>query len=285
MADSLVSAPERRPVTMNAHLLRLHRSLRVDFEERSAFINLLSEPRRHRANRALVGTTNPVPDLYVIHSGVACRYLDLRDGRRQILSYLLPGDFYDVRRCFSPGDDSLVETLSTVEASSISARDVVRLAERFPQLMRELWRRVATEDATAQQWLVNVGRRSALERMAHLLCEIYVRWEATGLSTHDGCFFPISQVELADSLAISAVHVNRVLMELRKAGLVGLRERRLTIPDVPALRAIAGFNVEYLQIAGGRRDFTGLGAAELEAPVQANERRGDYSTPDQYPVR
>ncbi len=85
-----------------------------------------------------------------------------------------------------------------------------------------------------------------------------------------------------DSLAISAVHVNRVLMELRKAGLIGLRERRLTIPDVPALRAFTGFNIDYLQIAGGQRDLAGLGAAEIEVAVQANAR---HSTPEQYPVR
>ena len=271
---------------MNAHLLRLHRSLHLDFEERSSFINLLSEPQRYRANRALSRPGNPVPDLYVIHSGVACRYLDLRDGRRQILSYLLPGDFYDIRSCFSPGDACLLETLSDVEASLIGSRDVVRLAERFPQLMSELWRRVATEDATARQWLLNVGRRSALERMAHLLCEIHARWEATGLSTRDGCFFPISQVELADSLAISAVHVNRVLMQLRKSGLVRLSERRLTITDVPELRAIAGFDIDYLQIGGERRDLNGLATTQINASSPANEKRGDHSTlPREHPVR
>ena len=261
-------------MAVNAHLSRLHHSLRIDPQERSAFIDLLSEPQRYRANRALIGTGHPTPDLYVIHSGVACRYLDLRDGRRQILGYLLPGDFYDIRRCFFAGDAALVETLSAVEASRISSRDVVRLAELFPQLMHELWRRIAIEDATAQQWLINVGRRSALERMAHLLCETHARWEATGLANGDGCFFPISQAELADSLAISAVHVNRVLMELRKAGLVGLREHRLQIPDVPALQALAGFDVDYLQITGPRHEPTGLAAARLDFATPARQQSG-----------
>jgi CRP-like cAMP-binding protein len=97
---------------------------------------------------------------------------------------------------------------------------------------------------------VNIGQRTALERLAHLFCEIYVRLQVVGLATPAGCELPVTQSELADTVALSTVHVNRTLKELRRVGLVSMSSKSLTIHDLPGLRALAMFDPGYLHLDG-----------------------------------
>jgi len=97
---------------------------------------------------------------------------------------------------------------------------------------------------------VNVGQRSAFERLAHLFCEMFMRLDAVGLTHDDQCELPLTQIELADTLALSAVHVNRTLMEMRRGRLVSFHNRQLVIHDHVALQIAAGFNPNYLHFEG-----------------------------------
>ena len=102
------------------------------------------------------------------------------------------------------------------------------------------------QQAVTRQWLVNVGHRTAFERLGHLLCEIYMRLEAVGLTREYAFELPLTQAELGDTLALSAVHVNRTLMELRRLKLVTFQNRQVMIHDYHALQAAAGFDPFYL---------------------------------------
>ena len=114
------------------------------------------------------------------------------------------------------------------------------------------------DEAILREWVGNIGRRTASQRIAHLLCELLVRLKAVGLAEDDVYEFPLTQAELADAAGLSTVHVNRTLQELRAAGLITLKSRLLTIRDVERLKALAGFDPAYLHLAPDRKDAPGL---------------------------
>ena len=115
-----------------------------------------------------------------------------------------------------------------------------------PEKGRALWRRLLRDEAISREWLVSMGRRTAIERCAHFLCELRVRLEHVGLAS--GAMFDLefTQVDLADVLGLSAVHVNRILQELRRTGLIKLSGGTLTILDQYALEMVGGFDPTYL---------------------------------------
>jgi CRP-like cAMP-binding protein len=245
----------------------LQRITQLDEIERRTLLRIMTAQQHFPRNRELVRAGTTPPGVYMILSGFACRYMTLQGGNRQILSYLLPGDIFDVRACFAQKTDFSVRSLSEVHATTIPGPALMALTQRFPQLMRELWRLTAIEDAITRQWQVNVGRRSAIQRLSHLLCECFVRMSAAGAATDNSCSIPITQADIADALALTPVHVNRTLTQLRKAGLAVLNRHQLTLLDAPSLYAVAEFQPDYLH----------SGAAASPAPpttvvISASER-------------
>jgi len=97
-----------------------------------------------------------------------------------------------------------------------------------------------------REWIVNVGQRSAQERIAHLLCEMFLRLESVGLTDGFSCAFPPTQTDIADATGLTPVHVNRTIQELRRTGLIVLENQKLAILDMQALQSLALFNPEYL---------------------------------------
>lgn len=180
--------------------------------------------------------------------GFACRYKLLHDGRRQIVGYFLPGDTCDLRVYLLKRIDHSIGTVTPVTIAHLSHEALVDIFENFPTLKRALWWSTLVDEAITREWIVNVGQRTGYERMAHLLCEVFHRLRVVGLADADGCDFPLTQHDLADTVALSPVHVNRVLQELRQAKLIVLREKRLTILDLDGLKAVAHFSPSYLQL-------------------------------------
>jgi CRP-like cAMP-binding protein len=183
---------------------------------------------------------------YLILTGFAARYQVLPHGRRQITALLLPGDLCDLRACFGHPLDHSVGALSAVEAAFIPREALVTQAEHCPEMLHRLWAATARDEAIARQWLLNLGQRSALERAAHLLCEIFARLQKAGLAEESGCQLPLTQTDLGDILALSSVHVNRTLMKLRAMNLIWLHHYELVVHDVPGLQKLAGFDPSYL---------------------------------------
>jgi CRP-like cAMP-binding protein len=219
-------------------------------DEKRALENACSSYRLLAPRTNLISEGDPAQRVNVILEGFACRYRLQTDGRRQVVGLLLPGDMCDIRVCILKHMDHSIGTLSPVRASQIPREVAESLLDRYPRLARAFWWSTLVEESITREWVVNVGHRTAFERMAHLFCEIFERLYTVGLTRGDTFDLPLTQAELSDALALSAVHVNRVLMEMRHNQLITLRNQQLTLHDYHALRNIAGFDARYLHLNG-----------------------------------
>jgi CRP-like cAMP-binding protein len=164
------------------------------------------------------------------------------------MSFHLPGDVPDLQSLQLRVMDHSLGTLTPVVAAFIPHGALRELIRRHPGLGGVFWRDTLIDAAVFREWLVGVGRRSAHSRIAHLLCELVVRMESLGLDNGYALDLPLTQVELGDSLGLSSVHVNRVLQDLRRDGLIGGRARQMGVTDWPGLKQLAEFNPGYLHL-------------------------------------
>ncbi|MDI7865114.1 Crp/Fnr family transcriptional regulator [Rhizobiaceae bacterium n13] len=186
--------------------------------------------------------------VHVILEGFAARYKLTSRGRRQIFGYLIPGDFCDLHVALLKTMDHSIATLSRCRVATLSPETIIEITDRRPALSRALWMTCLVDEATLREWLLNLGQRSAKERIAHLFCELHVRMKAVDLTT-DGYFeLPLTQQELSDTMGLSVVHVNRSLKELRDAGLVSMSNEQIAIPNVERLKQFSGFDPTYLHL-------------------------------------
>lgn len=180
--------------------------------------------------------------LFVLSHGTAIRYKVLHDGRRQILNLVLPGDLIGF-----PGslfDKSLysVAAIDDAVVCPVTFDVLFGLFRSHPRLGTAVFWQVGHESALFAEHLVGVGRRSAYERVAHLLMEFLVRLQQAGLADERSYALPMTQELMADSLGLSLPHVNRTLRRLREDGLIALKGARLTCLDVAALSRLSGFD-------------------------------------------
>lgn len=179
--------------------------------------------------------------------GFCCRYKTLADGRRQILSFNIQSDFLDLPGFLLTELDHSIATLSHARVAAIPHPTLAEWVQ-FPNLSNLLWRDAMIDAAIYREWLLNVGRRTAYQRVAHVLCELATRLHAVGLARNGVCDLPITQGELADATGLSTVHVNRVIQELRRGGLIELRGRNFTARNWEGLKIAAGFELAYLHL-------------------------------------
>ena len=214
-----------------------------------ALLERISAPSRTvSAQTDLVREGDAPKGVFLILEGMACRHKVRANGARQIMAYLVPGDLCDLDVALLDTMDHTIATLSACKVVCISPKVIAEVMEHHPHIARALRMSTLVDEATLREWLVNVGCRSALERVAHLFCEIQVRMRAVGLADGDSYDLPITQTGLADTTGLSTVHLNRTMQELRRTGLIKLRQRRMTILDVPRLRALAEFKTNYLHL-------------------------------------
>lgn len=205
-----------------------------------------------RAQQYLAREGETPGHLQCLMTGWAIRYKLLVDGRRQITAVYLPGDLCEPGWIHCPGIAQSVVAVTPVLAVAIDRRaleDEAGLSAWLPQL----WNDAVAQADQQSEWLVNLGRKSALERLAHFFCEIHVRLRLVGQSRDDSCDFPLTQLDLADINGLTPVHVNRTLQEMRQAGLIMLEARRLTIPSFAKLADVGMFNDDYLAALSRQR--------------------------------
>jgi len=239
---------------METNAARLIRKLEhcgpLSFDEKRALEAACGSVRQVSARSDLICEGDPAQRVHVIIEGFACRYRIQADGSRQVVGLLVPGDMCDVRVCIMKRMDHSIGTWSAVRAAQMPRETAEALLDTFPRLARAFWWSTLVEESITREWVVNVGHRTAFERMAHLLCEIFERLHTVGLTRANSCDLPLTQSGLGDALALSAVHVNRVLMEMRHNGLITLRNQQLTLHDYESLRSISGFDARYLHLDG-----------------------------------
>jgi CRP-like cAMP-binding protein len=235
---------------MTTHLIqKLEQFTKLSAEDKEALNMASLEGVRHLAARGDIIREGDRPQtLNLILSGWACRYKHLEDGRRQIISFFLPGDLCDNHVFILRQMDHSIGTLTPVTFAQLPRRRVEEITLKHPRITQAFWWESLVNAAIQREWTVSLGQRDALERVAHLLCELFLRLRGVGLTDGNSCEMPLTQAELADAMGLSVVHVNRTLQELRATKLIVLRGRTLTIPDMPALQNAAQFNPNYLHL-------------------------------------
>jgi CRP-like cAMP-binding protein len=218
-------------------------------EEKEVLASALSRPRSVKADEDMVREGDRPSESILIVDGFASRYKVLQSGRRQITAIHVPGDFVDLHGFLLKKMDHAVGTLTPCTIATIPHEKLRDITERYPHLARLLWLSTLVDSSIHREWLVAMGRRSAREHMAHIVCELFVRLELVGLTQGDTFQMPVTQAELGDTLGISTVHVNRVLQELRGEGLITWRGEKLTIHDFERLKEVAEFDPTYLSLS------------------------------------
>lgn len=215
-------------------------------EDRAAVMALPSTARSFNKDSYLVREGESAPDCTLLLKGFCYRQKLVRDGSRQIIAFHIPGEFIDLESCLLRTADHNVQALNRVEAALIPKAALLELMARHPAVGKAMWVDTLIDSSVFREWVVNVGRRDARMRIAHLLCELATRLEASGQRVADAYGFPVTQEQLADATGLTAVHTNRTLQTLRREGLISLSSQTLTVLDWERLRDVGDFNERYL---------------------------------------
>ncbi len=187
---------------------------------------------------------------YILADGWVCSYKLLPNGTRQIVDFQVPGDFLGLRSVLFRTSDHNAEAMTTVEVSEVSSVDLIDAFANTPRLATAVLWATSRDEAMVVEHLIGIGRRNAMERTAHFLLELGARLELVGLGTKRGYACPLSQYMLADALGLSAVHINRVLRQLREEGLLTFRTGQVIFDDFERLLKLADFDIAYLDQDG-----------------------------------
>jgi len=229
--------------------LKLQAYTRLSSEDQAALTALGRAPvHEAQPRRDLIREGDEPKAVRLILSGWACRYKGLPDGRRQIVGFFVPGDFCDLNVYILKEMDHSIGAITKVSYALIAPDEMDRITEERPRIGQALLWHELVNASVQREWLLNVGQRSARERLAHLLVEMFIRLRAVGIANGNSCDFPITQTDIAEATGLTAVHVNRTLQDLRREGLIELAQKVLTIPDLERLMRVAMFNPNYLHL-------------------------------------
>ncbi|MCK2056858.1 Crp/Fnr family transcriptional regulator [Methylobacterium sp. 37f] len=221
-------------------------------EDRGALNALVPRFRNVGPHIDLIREGEPPNDIHLILDGYACRYKVLPNGQRQIMAYMVPGDFCDLNVFILDQMDHNIGTITACQVVDIPRYAIEAVMVDRTSITQAVWRCALVDEAILREWLVNIGGRPANQRIGHLMCELLLRLEAVGGVQNNSYSFPFTQADIADTMGLSNVHVNRTLQELRAMELIELKRRVLTILDVERLKAYCGFNPNYLHLKNSR---------------------------------
>lgn len=225
---------------------KLQAFVALSSEELSVLASLHKRRRTFIAGRDLIHQGQSDHTAYALASGWACSYKLLEDGQKQIVDFQIPGDFLGLRSVLLQVSDHSIEPVTDIEVTEILAADLLGAFARTPRLATAVLWAASRDEAMVVEHLVDIGRRDAAERMAHFLLELGARLGVVGMGDKTGYSCPLTQYHLADALGLSAVHVNRVLRQLREAGIVTFRDGFVTFHDYDRLASLAGFDPSYM---------------------------------------
>lgn len=229
---SCIVAQFRRHADLTEHEIGLLLALEEDVKEFSAG-TILSEAGREASH------------FFILQEGWACATRLLSNGQRQVLDIFLPGEIMGLRDIGFSRTQTELTALTSVSACPFPAEYFDEIFERSPKLARIFFLKLVCENALLTERIINIGRRPAVERLAHFLLEMKVRLSVRG-AEYD---LPLNQNVIADALGISTVHVSRTLGQLKEKGLAQVCHNRVTIDDVGGLMELSGFDPAYLESA------------------------------------
>ncbi|MHC2020238.1 cyclic nucleotide-binding domain-containing protein [Methylobacterium sp. CM6247] len=239
------------PVGGNPFVRKLESLTTLSDAERAVLKQISAKPRTVPAHTTLVREGDKPDGVFLVMEGFVCRQKHQSNGQSPIMAYLLPGDFCGLDVALLDRMDHTLTTVSSCRIVHITPETIAELMREHPGIARALRMSTLVDEATLREWLVNVGCRSALSRMAHLFCELLTRLKAVGHAVEDSCTLPLTQANLGNTTGMTTVHVNRPLQAMRQQELITFKGGRLTVLDLPRLTKMASFKPNYLHL--GRR--------------------------------
>ena len=230
----------------NAFIGRLTQLVPLTAEEVAILSELQANPRVVQRHRDIITEGRSYGSIFIVMEGNAIRYRILHDGRRQIVNIVLPGDIVGALGYFMESSLYSTKALTEVVVATIPFARLNQLNETHPRLLTKIFWWFSCESTIYAEHLVDLGRRSALERVAHFLLELLTRLQFVGLADENSFKIPLTQELIADALGLSIPHVNRVLRRLREDQLVVVEDQRVTVKDIEALSELADFEPSYL---------------------------------------
>ena len=233
---------------IETHLTKLRARDTISPEEEQVIHASLGEVRDLRAHDTCIRAGQRLHSSTLLLEGLMCRYKDLPGGDRQITELHVAGDFLDLHSFSLKQLDHNGMALTPCRVGLVPHTKLTEITETQPHLARVYWFLTALDAAIHREWELSLGRRTAIQRIAHLICELRVRLGLIGQADDTGFALPVTQSDLSDCTGLTPVHVNRTLRDLRERGLMEFRGRRATIHDLAGLRALAEFDDSYLYL-------------------------------------
>jgi CRP-like cAMP-binding protein len=234
---------------LDALITKLKLLGRLDPADTAALASLPVREETARAGTYLVREGMQVVECCVLLKGYACRNKLTSEGRRQIVSFHIPGDVLDLQHLLLDRADHNVQVITDCTVARIPAEALRDLARARPNVATALWRDTLVDASIFREWVLNVGQRDARARIAHMLCEFAFRRSVAGLGEVDRFELPMTQEQIADATGMTPVHVNRMLGAMRADGLISRDKRQIEISDWAELKRAAGFDPAYLHLA------------------------------------
>jgi CRP-like cAMP-binding protein len=239
-------------IIANPLIQKLERRDVLSAQERQVLANIKLVIRNCRARETIVARNELLSESVLLIAGFAGRLITLKNGKRQITALHITGDFVDLHSFVLKRLDHSVEALTPCRVATVQHADLEKITENFPHLARMLWLSTVIDGAIHRAWLAALGR-PAIARIAHLLCELFLRLEVVGETRESEFNLPLTQVELGEILGLSSIHVNRIIQDLRKAGALAWQDQVVRISDWGVLRQIADFDPTYLSLEKQKR--------------------------------
>ena len=222
---------------------------KLNEEEIHSIRSLPLRPQHFKAGATIISTGQLVSECCLLVEGYACRHKLASDGGRQIVSFHVAGDILDVQHLLFEKADHNVQTITDAAVVFFPMRDLRRLIEERPEIGKALWRDCLVDASIFREWVLNVGRRDAKMRIAHMLCEFAAKCEAAGLGSPAHFTLPMTQEDIGDATGLTSVHVNRMLRVLTDEGVIARAGREIRIADWPRMKLVADFQPDYLHPA------------------------------------
>jgi CRP-like cAMP-binding protein len=244
----MVTEPHSSEDAVAALLLKLRSRDVVSAQEEVVLRAAIGTIAEFRSGQVIVRAGMTLSQSTLLIDGLVARYKDLSDGQRQIMEIHVAGDFVDLHGFLLKRLEHHVGALSAVRVAFVPHDQLRRITEEEPHLSRLLWFSTLIDAAIQREKILSVGRRTALARVAHIICELEVRLDTLGLSAGGRFPLPLTQLDLADATGLTSVHVNRMLRRLRDDGLMTFRGGEVTIHDLEGLQRVAEFDPAYLYL-------------------------------------
>ncbi|UVO49397.1 Crp/Fnr family transcriptional regulator [Sphingomonas sp. SUN019] len=238
-------------MSVTTDFLRGRRRSAMTAEEKAVLEASVEDVKTVPARKIVIRRGDRVHYSTLLLSGTMCRYMDARDGYRQLVAYQVPGDFVDLHGYPLQRLDHDVATLSESRIACVPHERLDAIVRDYPNLARMLWFSTLLDAALHREWIFRLGRLDAGGRIAHFLCETHDRMAATGRAENGVYALPLTQQDIGEACGLTSVHVNRTLRKLREDGLADVARGKVQIIDRAALVRLGEFDPDYLYLEEG----------------------------------